>query len=205
MHVTFDLFGNMVLPVLLCSVRYGGIRVWLKSIHFRLKFHWNSGITWFPLLKEAVCWALYIVELRRWLPYCICLCAILGKPRPVSCSTIFYWNVFISFTWAWQHAAFLAMLFQMIFIKNIFDCILERQSFSFVKCLRHYVKDNKCIYKLYMSMTTCSLLGHAVPNDFYQKHFWLHFREKSFSFVKCLRHYVKNNKCLFLYKILLLW
>ena len=40
---------------------------------------------------------------------------------------------------------FLATLLQMIFIKNIFDCVLERRYFSFVKCLRHYVKD-KCLF-----------------------------------------------------------
>ena len=142
MHVTFNLFGKMVLPVLLCSLRYGGISVANNIDTFQIEILVLCG---FHFKRSTMLNLVYIVELRRWLPYCICLCVILGKPRPISCSTLFYWNVFISFTWAWQHAVFLAMLFQMIFIKNIYDCILERQPFSFVKCLHHCVKDNKIL------------------------------------------------------------
>ena len=40
----------------------------------------------------------------------------------------------------------------MIFMQNIFDCILERRSFSFVKCLRQYIKNYQS-FSLYNSAT----------------------------------------------------
>ena len=55
----------------------------------------------------------------------------------------------------------------MIFMQNIFDCILERRSFSFVKCLRQYIKNYQS-FSLYNSATviTYLYLKYVVGDDF---------------------------------------
>ncbi len=55
----------------------------------------------------------------------------------------------------------------MIFMQNIFDCILERRSFSFVKCLRQYIK-NYPSFSLYNSATVITdlHLKYVVGDDF---------------------------------------